>query len=170
MNNDVVNTISGQMAVLPQKASLLQVRMDAKTFPRIKQYNFEKALEEMAGIVLMAHQYRGQQADADNIAFIAKNLLTELLEDPNKIGTNNLTFEEIGRLIKRAILSGKEMYGISVASLYPILVDYCKGEGAELHQEALKRLRESENKQVEQAKAAMLPMMQAYAGAMIRKK
>lgn len=170
MSNDVVNTISGQMAVMPQKASMLQVRLDHKTYPRLGTYDYQSALDSLTGIILLCFQYRGQQADADNVAFIATELLNYLLEDPEKIGTRNLTFEEIGRLFRQAIMGGREMYGISVASLYPILADYCNGEGAKLHQEELKQLRAAQEKKVEQAKADMMPMLQAYAGAMMRKK
>ena len=48
-------------------------------------------------------------------------------------------FEERLEVICRAVLGGaKELYGVSIASLYSALVEYAKGEGHEASKRANK--------------------------------
>jgi len=80
-------------------------------------------------MVYAAFLYRGQDATTTTIRFIANALVAEIKAD-TKFGLGSLSWEEIGRTIRLAVLGGgKEMYGVSVASLYAALVDYAKTEG-----------------------------------------
>ena len=65
------------------------------------------------------------------MAFIASALVDEIQADP-QFGLRTLSWMEIGMVIRRAVLGGaRELYGVSVASLYGALVDYARGEGHE---------------------------------------
>ena len=56
--------------------------------------------------------------------------------DPH-FGLSTLSWMEIGIIIRRAVLGGaKELYGVSVASLYSALVEYAKTEGHEASKKA----------------------------------
>ena len=112
------------------KNSLVEIRTDDKRFPRLYKYSREEAVNQMNMIIMMAFQFRGQQADAMTIFQMSSSLVDILNEDEYGIGTRFLSFEEIKRVIKKAALGqGREMYGISVSSLFQALADYCKGEG-----------------------------------------
>lgn len=121
MSNEVVN-------YNPSRATLLEMRADPKRFPRLKNMSRADAVYGMAKIVSQAFLYRGQTADPTNIKFISSSLVDELLED--KIyGAPYLSLAEIQVVVKRAILGGSEMYGITVASLYRVIMEFAKGEG-----------------------------------------
>ena len=112
------------------QSSLVEIRTDDKRFPRLYKYSREEAVNQMNMIIMMAFQFRGQQADAMTIFQMSSSLIDILNEDEYGIGTRFLSFEEIKRVIKKAALGqGREMYGISVSSLFQALADYCKGEG-----------------------------------------
>lgn len=160
MNNDK----SLQVAT-PASVSLLDMRMDSKTYPRISTYPEEQADYEMAKIVSQAFLYRGQAADPTNVQFISSALVGELLED-RQYGLRNLCFAEIGRVVKKAVLGGSEMMGINVASLYKVIVEYAKGEGHRLQEEVNKVAQEKRQEALRQSIIA--PMLTAYAGEIIR--
>jgi hypothetical protein len=121
----------------PVKATLVEIRTDSKAFPRLYTYRREDAINQMNMIVMMAFQYRGQQADAQTIIQMSTSLIDILNEDEYGIGTKYLSFEEIKRIVRKASLGQcKEMYGISVSSLFQALADYCKGEGRMADQQA----------------------------------
>ena len=127
-----------QMTTIPaEKATLVDIRTDNKRFPRLYTYKREDAIAQMNMVIMMAFQFRGQQADVQTIMQMSTTLIEILNEDEYGIGTKYLTMEEIKRVIKRAALGqGKEMYGISVSSLFQALADYCKGEGRMADQQA----------------------------------
>lgn len=126
-----------QMTTQPEKATLVDIRTDNKRFPRLYTYKREDAIAQMNMVIMMAFQFRGQQADVQTIMQMSATLIEILNEDEYGIGTKYLTFEEIKRVIKRAALGqGKEMYGISVSSLFQALADYCRGEGRMADQQA----------------------------------
>ena len=115
----------------------------------------------------MAYQYRGQQADTYTIMQISSSLIDILMEDEFSIGTKYISFEEIKRVIKRAVLGqGKEMFGISVSSIFQAIADYCKGEG----RVASKQATEIAAKQRELKNSIIAPMLEGMAEQMIRKK
>lgn len=125
------------LTTIPAKATLVEIRTDSKAFPRLYTYRREDAINQMNMIVMMAFQYRGQQADAQTIIQMSTSLIDILNEDEYGIGTKYLSFEEIKRIVRKAALGQcKEMYGISVSSLFQALADYCKGEGRMADQQA----------------------------------
>lgn len=158
MNNELVTTTNNQV-------SLLDIRMDAKRFPRLKEYTREQAVFEMSKIVTQAFLFRGQTADPTNIQFISCNLVDELQANLDKLGTNQITFAEISRVVKKAVLES-DMYGISVASLYKVIIEYIKGEGHRLHKEAVELKRQEEEKKLKDSIIA--PMLQSYSGALVK--
>lgn len=157
-NNQLMTPASNQV-------SLLDIRKDAKRFPRLHTYSREQAVTEMSKIVSQAFLYKGQAADPTNIQFISCSLVDELQADLDRLGTRFLSFAEISRIVKRAVLQD-EMYGISVASLYKVIVEYVKGEGLKLQQQ----VKEEQNKvQHEYIKNSVVaPMLQAYAGQLLK--
>ena len=120
MSNEITNYNPGQ-------ASLLEMRADATRFPRIKSMPREQAVSGLTRIVSQAFLYRGQAADPVNVQFISNALLNELLED-EKYGASCLSLAEIQVVVKRAVLES-DMFGISVASLYKVIMAFVKGEG-----------------------------------------
>ena len=150
-----------QMTTIPaEKATLVDIRTDNKRFPRLYTYKREEAMPQMNMIIMMAFQYRGQQADAQSILQMSSSLIEILNEDEYGIGTKYLTFEEIKRVIKRAALGqGKEMYGISVSSLFQALADYCRGEGRMADQQA----KEVVAKRRDLKNAIIAPMIESMA-------
>ena len=156
-----------EIATTGQKATLVDIRTDNRKFPRLHTYRREDAIAQMNMIIMMAFQYRGQQADAQTVIQMSSSLIEILNEDEYGIGTRFLSFEEIKRVIRRASLGqSREMYGISVSSLYQALADYCKGEGRMADKEA----KEIAAKQRELKNSIIAPMLEGMAEQMIRKK
>lgn len=118
----------------PAEVSIIDMRRDTKRFPRLSTYAKEKATDEMKVIVAQAFLYRGQVADPANIMFISSALVDELRADYDGIGTKHISFAEVSRVIRKAVLS-EDMYSISVASLYKAIAKYCKGEGHEAEEQ-----------------------------------
>ena len=158
MSNEIANYNPGQ-------ASLLEMRADATRFPRIKTMSREQAVSGLIRIVSQAFLYRGQAADPVNVQFISNALLNELLED-DKYGAGYLSLAEIQVIVKRAVLGGSEMFGISVASLYKVIMEFVKGEGHRNQQQVLEQ-RQKETERILK-ESALAPMLQAYTGEFIR--
>lgn len=165
MNNNLTTTDNQLMTPEATQASLLEIRMDAKRYPRLHTYTREQAVTEMTKVVSQAFLYKGQAADPTNIQFISCSLVDELRADLDKMGTKHLSFAEISRVVKRAVLRD-EMYGISVASLYKVIIEYVKGEGHKLQREVLERKRKTDQEQIKNSVIA--PMLQAYAGQLLK--
>lgn len=165
MNNEMTKTSSQLMTPASKQVSLLEMRMDEKRFPRIGAFPREQAVLEMSKIVSQAFLYKGQAADPTNIQFISCSLVDELQADLDKLGTRNISFAEISRIVKRSVLQD-EMYGISVASLYKVIIEYIKGEGHRLHQQVAEMRRKREEREIENSVIA--PMLQAYAGKLLK--
>lgn len=166
MNNEITTTNGQLMTPASNQVSLLEMRMDAKKFPRIGAFPREQAVFEVSKIVSQAFLYKGQAADPKNIKFISCALVDELQSDLDRLGTKYLSFGEISRVVKRAVLQD-EMYGISVASLYKVIIEYIKGEGRMLQQKVMERKRKSEQEQIKNS--VISPMLQTYAGEFIKK-
>lgn len=148
------------------KNSLVEIRTDDKKFPRLYTYSREDAVYHMNMVIMMAFQYRGQQADAMTIRQMSASLIEILNEDEYGIGTRFLSFEEIKRVIKKAVLGqGREMYGISVSSLFQALADYCKGEGRSADIEA----KEIASKRKSLRDSIIAPMVDSMAELMIKR-
>lgn len=156
-----------QLTTIPaEKATLVDIRTDNRRFPRLHTYRREDAIAQMNMIIMMAFQFRGQQADTLTIVQMSSSLVDILNDDEFGIGTKFLSFEEIKRVVRKAALGqGKEMYGISVSSLFQALADYCKGEGRMANTQA----REIAAKQRETKDAIMASMIQGYSEQMLKK-
>lgn len=152
------------MTPASSQASLLDMRSDAKRFPRIGTFSREQAVLEMSKIVSQAFLYKGQAADPTNIQFISCSLVDELQSDLDGLGTRHISFGEISRVVKRSVFHG-DMYGISVASLYKVIIEYIKGEGHRLNQQVAEIERQRNEKEIKDSIVA--PMLQAYAGQLI---
>lgn len=166
MNNEMTTISSQLMTPASSQASLLDMRADAKRFPRLGTFSRDAAVLEMSKIVSQAFLYKGQAADPTNIQFISCCLVDELQADLDKLGTRNISFAEISRIVKRSVLQD-EMYGISVASLYKVIIEYIKGEGHRLHQQVAEMRRKREEREIKNSVIA--PMLQAYAGELLKR-
>lgn len=128
----VPHASESQLPTLAQynpKVDLVEVRRDPQKYPRISATPLAEAVAQMTPIVYGAALYRGQEMGAAQVRFIANALISEILAD-TKFGLRSLSWLEIGMVIRNAVLGGaKEMYGVSVATLYSALVDYAKTEG-----------------------------------------
>lgn len=154
------------ISIPAEKATLVDIRTDSKNFPRLHAYMRKDAINQMNLIIIMAFQFRGQQADVATITQMSNTLIDILREDEYGIGTKYLSFEEIKRVVKKAVLGqGREMYGISVSSIFQALADYCKGEG----KEADKMAKEIAWKRTEIRNAIIAPMLQGHSGEMLQK-
>ena len=154
-----------QLTTQTGQVTLVDIRSDSKRFPRLYSYKREEAVKQMNIIILMAFQFRGQQADVPTIHQMSSSLIDLLNEDEYSIGTKYLSFEEIRRVVRKAVLGqGKEMYGISVSSIFQALADYCKGEGKVADKEA-KRIAA---KGKELRNSIIAPMIQGYADSLVK--
>ena len=169
MRNELVNNgRSPQNEVMVSgSVSVVQMRMDQRTYPRLKNVPYETAIKELVKIVGNAFMFSGRNATEHDVAFIATNLYQELMSDEQNLGMMNISLAEIGRCVKKAIFGqGKEMFGISVASLYIIIADYCKGEGhmAEKQIEEMSKVR-----RMQELKASSVgALIDSYAGQMVK--
>ena len=156
MSNDLTTTTGKQ-------PTALEIRMDSKTYPRLCRYNRDDANKAMVKIVSQAFLYRGQTADPSLISFTASSLVDELMQE-DKYGAKYLSIEEITRIVKKAVLE-TDIY-VSVSTLYRAVLDFCKGEGSRIQQEAaaLKRKQDEESLR----NSVVAPMLQAYTGAFIK--
>lgn len=154
-----------QLTTQTGHVTLVDIRSDNRRFPRLHSYNRQDAVKQMSIIILMAFQYRGQQADVPTVTQMSNSLIDILNEDEYGIGTRFLSFEEIKRVVRKAVLGqGKEMYGISVSSIFQALADYCKGEGKVADKEA----KQIASKQKELRNSIIAPMIQGYAETMVK--
>ena len=149
----------------PQGVTLVDIRMDADRFPRIKNIPGQSAVARLQQVVAMAYAYTGRPAEDNRIQMVAAALYNEILEDKKGLGLGNITIEEIGHAVKTAILDGTDDMYISVASLFRAVCAYSGGEGHDAQQAAYKR-RISERRAAIEATPAGA-MLQTYAGRML---
>lgn len=155
-----------QLTTAPAQVTLVDIRTDNKRFPRLHTIRREDAISQMNMVLMMAFQYRGQQTDAQSIFQMSSSLIDLLNEDEYGIGTRYLSFEEIKRIVRKAALGqAKEMYGISVSSIYQALADYCRGEGRMADQQA----KEIVSRQRDIRNSIVAPMIHGAAQLMLKK-
>lgn len=156
-----------QLTSIPaERATFVDIRIDNRRFPRLHTYRREDAVTQMNVIILMAFQLRGQNADVQTIMQMSSSLIDILNDDEYGIGTKYLSFEEIKRVVKKAVLGqAREMYGISVSSIFQALADYCKGEGRMADKEA----KEIASKRKEIRESIIAPLLQGYSNEMLQK-
>lgn len=122
-----------------REVSLVEIRREPDRFPRINTVSMSEAMIRMQSIIHMASMYMRAGLDQDTITFMAQALIMELL-DEKQYGAKYISFEEIARAVRKAVLrQGKEMYGLSVSSLYACIIDYIKTEGHEADKQAKRR-------------------------------
>lgn len=164
MNELVTQQRAAEIALKSQRAELIDIRRDALTYPRIKDYDSFVLLQEIKSLILMVYQYRGQKPEsAAEIETMARSLVAEILADEFGDELKELTIEEIRRSLRRAALGkGNEMYGINVQSLYDAIADYRHSDveraASQLRQERDNKQREGcmTREAVVQAHAAMM--------------
>lgn len=118
---------------------MVEVRLHPEVYPRIGTTDFNEAVKKMSTMVYAAFLYRGQETTESSVKFIAATLVKEILAD-TQVGLPCLSWLEIGMVIRRAVLgAGKELFGVSVASLYGALVEYAKTEGHEASKRATRQ-------------------------------
>lgn len=88
-------------------------------------------------------------------------MVDELQADTEHLHTRNISFAEIAKVVKKAVMT-QDMYGISVASLYKIITDYIRTEGSKLQEMVDKEVLKKRNEDMRNSVIA--PMLQAYAG------
>lgn len=155
--------MSNELTTQVQQSSLLQIRMDSKTYPRLLRYDHAEAVKRMTKIVSQAMLYRGQTADPASIGIISSALLDELLIE-DRWGARFLTFEEIAYVVKKAVLES-DLY-ISVSSLYKVIIEFCKGEGTLIQQEASEIKKKQDRDSLRNSIVA--PMLEAYSGQLLK--
>lgn len=166
MSNNKAQANKQLLVQSTEAVSLYDMRNDSKRFPRLRTYSREEAVYEMSKIVIQAYIYRGNNADTQSIQFIANALVDELILDQEHLGTMLLSFAEIARVVKRAILSD-EIYSISVASLYKAIINYVKGEGHRICKEINEKKRKQQIKLVWQTEIE--PLLDAIASDMVER-
>ena len=164
MNNDITTTNGQLMTPASNQVSLLEMRMDENRFPRIGKYTRERAVFEMSKIVSQAFLYKGQAADSKNIQFISCALVDELQSDLDGLGTKNISFEEISRIVKRAILTDDIF--LSVSSFYKVIMNYIKGEGHQLQKQIIAERKKADLEQIK--KSPVYQMLTASAAEMAK--
>lgn len=149
----------------PQGVTLVDIRMDAQTFPRLKTLGLQVATARLQQVVAMAYAYTGRPAEQGRIEMVAAALYNELMEDKRHLGTANITIEEIGHAVKSAILDGPEEIYVSVSTLYKAVCTYAEGEGNAAQQAAYKR--KVEERQAQLKASAAGAMLDAYTGKLL---
>ena len=114
---------------------LLEIRHNRQKYPRLRDMVYADAFAQMHVIISKALIYRGQEVIKKQVDIITSALLSELLDDFDKLDTSYLTTQEIAYAVRKAVLGDGELYGVTVASLYKAIVKYIKGEGRELQQQ-----------------------------------
>ena len=160
MNNNII-------PFSPSAASLVDIRLDSARFPRIKNIPQPTAISGLSAVVSMAFNYTGREYSTDAVLAISSALYGELMADDFGLGTANITIEEIGRAVRRAILGEREVYGINVSSLYKIVCDYAEGEGHAAQVAANNRSRAQRTAQLKASAAGA--MLDSYSGELIKK-
>ena len=156
MSNELT-VFSGQQGV-----SLVDIRMDSKTFPRLKNLSMQIATARLQQVVMMAYTYTGRPVDEGRLSMVAKALYNELMEDKRGIGTANITIEEIGHAVKSEILEADGDIYINIAFLYRAVCKYALGEGHEAQESANSRRRAQREAQLKASSVGA--MLQVYAG------
>lgn len=144
MNNALTNktlppAVVSLISVPPRTVSYLDIRRDTTTYPRIDAVPAEVAVAAITQIIYRATfnaapgGFREEGGD-ERIATMAAELYDICLEDYDGLGTHLLSFAEIARVIRAASVK-RDLYGISVRSLYDALLDYCQGEGRKASQQ-----------------------------------
>lgn len=126
-------TVAALAIAPPREVSYLDIRRDQATYPRITTVPREMAVAALQQMIWRAtfNAAPGTFSDrdqAERIAAMASELYDLMLEDYNALGTDEVSFAELARVIRRASVT-RDTYGINVRSLLAAVEDYCAGEG-----------------------------------------
>ena len=133
----------------PAGVSLVDIRMDSTSYPRIKTLNSQSAIARLQQVVAMAYVYTGRPAEESKIQMVAAALYGELMEDKRNLGIGNITIEEVAHAVKDAILQADGDVYINIAFFYKAVCAYAEGEGHDAQEEAYRRLRTQRQKAIE---------------------
>lgn len=160
--------MSNEIAIYtePQGVSLVDIRMDAGRFPRIKALSLQQATARLQQVVAMAFVYTGRPAEEAKIQMVAAALYNELLTDKKGLGLANITVEEIAHAVKDAILTAKEDVYVNIAFLYKAICAYAVGEGHDAQETAYARKVAAKQKALAATPAGV--MLTAYTGALLK--
>lgn len=150
-----------------QGVSLVDIRMDAQRFPRLRNIPVTQAVAQLCQIVAMAYTYTGRPVDDTRLGVVASALHAELMQDSRGIGTDNITVEEIGHAVRTAVLTAGDMY-ISIATLFNAICTYCTGEGHDAQVQADNRHRAERERLLADSPAGAL--MRNYETQMLSRK
>ena len=150
----------------PQGVTLVDIRMDANRFPRIKTLSMQSAVARLEQVLLMAYTYTGRPAQEGRTRAVASALYNELLEDKKHLGLANITIEEVAHAVKDSILQADEDIFINIAFLYKAVCAYALGEGHDAQQTAYKRKVAERQRKLDASPAGT--MLTAYAGALLK--
>lgn len=157
-----LTTTTQAVAVIDHKSlavcDLVDVRLDAQRFPRVRATEPVKAVENLRELVVSALLFRGLEQDQATVDFIAANLYGCMAQEGRDVGMLELSWYEVARCIRRAVLDGS-LIGVSVSSLYGLLRDYCLNDGHDADAKA-KDIRS------ERSAHKLTPGQQAYIDAM----
>ena len=159
--------MSSEVAVYtaPAGVSLVDIRMDAERFPRLKSMTAQSATARLQQVVAMAYAYTGRPAEERRLEMVATALYGEILEDKKGLGLANITIEEIAHAVKDAILSADGDVYINISFLYRAICNYAEGEGHEAQESAYRRKVALRQKQLEGSSAGA--MLTAYTGRLL---
>lgn len=150
----------------PAGVTLVDIRLDPQRFPRLKALSGQSAVARLSAVILMAYTYTGRPAPEDRCRAVAVALYNELMADKKRLGTQNITIEEIGHAVKGAILDATEDVYINIAFLYRAVCRYAAGEGHEAQDAANRRHAAQRRAALENSPAGA--MLNAYAGRMLK--
>lgn len=155
--------------IVKREPTYTEIRANQQVYPRIMNMQSEVVLQGLTAMLQKAAMLRGQKTDELNIAFTASELMKELMNDEYRVGTANISLMEIWKAIKKAILGmGDKVYGINVASLYRVIVDYCTGEGHAAQREVNAIISSAEAERRRERMKDAQPMIDTMAGRMVR--
>ena len=161
----IPSPMSNELATYKPGVSLVDIRMDSKTYPRLKNLGMQAATSRLQQVVAMAYTYTGRPVDEGRVRMVAIALYKELMEDKKGIGVANITIEEIGHAVKGEILEAESDIYINIAFLYRAICKYALGEGHDAQDEANKRRVAQRKAIIENSPEGA--MLNAYAGKMI---
>ena len=152
--------------VAPAGVTLVDIRMDAERYPRMKALPAQLATTRIQQVVAMAYAYTGRPAEEARIQMVAAAFYGEIIEDKKGLGLANITIEEIAHAVKTAILDAEEDVYINIAFLYRAVCTYALGEGHDAQETAYKRKVAERQKALDASAAGA--MLTTYAGKMLK--
>lgn len=156
--------MNNELTIPRGKPTLLDIRLDARMYPRLHTFSREEANARMSKILTELFIFQGRSVDVYAIQLMSASVIEELMDDTYNLGTRLITFEEIGRAIKKAIID-EDVY-LNSASVLRIINKYAKGDGHIICKQAEDIMRQ--NAQLQLKDSIIAPMLQSYSGALVK--